>query len=143
MKGPGLRLDLDIRRLWKCPQTGETIRLSGNTVAKSIQVEGETVFLKLVEEKRKLYRDPYHFDYAETMAVDQSSSERAAAAARSIDETEPASESPTEPAPEQNSSEPQTPEAVPDTLEQSKPDTSPNDNNGEEQDDDSFGGGLL
>lgn len=85
MKGPGLKLDLDVRRLWKCPQTGQTIRLSGDVVAKSMEVNGETVFMQLVEEQRKLHEDPYHFDFAETAASDQSSSERAAAAARSLD----------------------------------------------------------
>tara|TARA_R110002095_G_scaffold60124_3_gene51315 strand:- start:1733 stop:2161 length:429 start_codon:yes stop_codon:yes gene_type:complete len=86
MKGPGLKLDLDVRRLWKCPQTGQTIRLSGDVVSKSTQVDGKTVFMQLLEEKRSLYRDPYHFDYYELPADEQSSSERAAAAARSIDE---------------------------------------------------------
>jgi hypothetical protein len=85
MKGPGLKLDLDVRRLWKCPQTGQTIRLSGDVVAKSMEVNGETVFMQLVEEQRKLHEDPYHFNFAETAASDQSSSERAAAAARSLD----------------------------------------------------------
>ncbi|HBL47019.1 hypothetical protein [Gimesia sp.] len=88
MKGPGLKLDLDVRRLWKCPQTGQTIRLSGNVVAKPIEVDGKAVFMQLVEEKRSQYRDPFHFEYYEPPAHDQSSSERAAAAARSRDEVE-------------------------------------------------------
>tara|TARA_R110002167_G_scaffold81082_6_gene222320 strand:+ start:1377 stop:1823 length:447 start_codon:yes stop_codon:yes gene_type:complete len=90
MKGPGLKLDLDVRRLWKCPQTGQTIRLSGNVVAKSVEVDGKTVFMQLVEEQRSRYRDPFHFEYYEPSAHDQSSSERAAAAARSIEEPDTA-----------------------------------------------------
>ncbi|WP_417385664.1 hypothetical protein [Gimesia sp.] len=90
MKGPGLKLDLDVRRLWKCPQTGKTIRLSGDVVAKPVEVDGKTVFMQLVEEKRKQYRDPFHFEYYEPPAHDQSSSERAAAAARSQEEPEAA-----------------------------------------------------
>lgn len=141
MKGPGLKLDLDVRRLWKCPQTGETIRLSGGTVAKSIQVEGETVFMKLVEEKRNLYRDPYHFDFAEPQEDDQSSSERAAAAARSID-TE--LQMPTE---GQVVTEEPSSESVSAISDESESDTLSNENeieaNVEDDDDDSFGGGLL
>ncbi|MEQ9065240.1 MAG: hypothetical protein RLO18_00885, partial [Gimesia chilikensis] len=85
MKGPGIKLDLDVRRLWKCPKTGQTIRLSGDVVAKSTQVNGETVFMQLIEEQRKLHEDPYHFDFAETAESDQSSSDRAAALARSLE----------------------------------------------------------
>lgn len=89
MKGPGLKLDLDVRRLWKCPKTGQAIRLSGNVVSKSTEVNGETVFMQLIEEQRKLHEDPYHFDFTETAESDQSSSERAAAAARSLEAEEP------------------------------------------------------
>ncbi|QDT81027.1 hypothetical protein Mal35_45040 [Gimesia maris] len=148
MKGPGLKLDLDVRRLWKCPQTGQTIRLSGNVVAKSVEVDGKTVFMQLVEEQRSRYRDPFHFEYYEPSAHDQSSSERAAAAARSIEEpdtapvetpvdqpvdnvaehsiTEVASTTPTE-----------EPEAAPPTpAEAELPQPA-------EEEEDTFGGGLL
>tara|TARA_R110002111_G_scaffold262694_1_gene340201 strand:- start:139648 stop:140091 length:444 start_codon:yes stop_codon:yes gene_type:complete len=147
MKGPGLKLDLDVRRLWKCPQTGQTIRLSGDVVTKTTQVDGKTVFMQLLEEKRSLYRDPYHFDYYELPTADQSSSERAAAAARSIDEiveteiieevvvTEAQSlEIAAETTDEPGAVEPKAVEPEPEIL--------PN----QDQDDDeeeSFGGGLL
>jgi len=137
MKGPGLKLDLDIRRLWKCPQTGQTIRLSGNVVSKSTQVEGKTVFMQLVEEKRCLYRDPYHFDYYELPAADQSSSERAAAAARSIDEMVE-----TEIIEETAVTETQPLEILSETATEPEPEILPT----QDQDDDeeeSFGGGLL
>ena len=134
MKGPGLKLDLDVRRLWKCPQTGETIRLSGDVTAKSTQVNGETVFMKLVEEKRSLYRDPFHFDYYEQPESDQSSSERAAAAARSIEETETVEES--------VETEEQTLEITETASEESESETLPAQDLPEEEDD-SFGGGLL
>ncbi|QDT29249.1 hypothetical protein [Gimesia panareensis] len=98
MKGPGLKLDLDVRRLWKCPKTGQTIRLSGNVVSKSTEVNGETVFMQLIEEQRKLHEDPYHFDFTETAESDQSSSERAAAAARSLEAEEPGETPAAEPA---------------------------------------------
>ncbi|WP_339727511.1 hypothetical protein [uncultured Gimesia sp.] len=147
MKGPGLKLDLDIRRLWKCPQTGETIRLSGNVTAKTTQVDGETVFMQLVEEKRSLYRDPFHFDYYELPEGDQSSSERAAAAARSIEEPEPE----TEPIEEIVVTEEQSIEISSTAPEQSEPETlsnqdPPNEDppsQDPEEEEDSFGGGLL
>ncbi|MCA9016793.1 MAG: hypothetical protein KDA77_15780 [Planctomycetaceae bacterium] len=138
MKGPGLKLDLDVRRLWKCPQTGETIRLSGDVVSKSTQVEGKTVFMQLVEEKRSLYRDPYHFDFAEVADSDQSSSERAAAAARSITESETIEEFVVT---EQHSLEislTTSDESAAETLPaQDSPEAEP------DEEEDSFGGGLL
>lgn len=134
MKGPGLKLDLDVRRLWKCPQTGETIRLSGDVTAKSTQVNGETVFMQLVEEKRSLYRDPFHFDYYELPEGDQSSSERAAAAARSIEETETVEEIVV--------TEEQTTEISFTAPEESEP-NAPQAQEPAAEDEDSFGGGLL
>lgn len=142
MKGPGLKLDLDVRRLWKCPQTGQTIRLSGDVVNKTMQVDGETVFLQLVEEKRSLYRDPFHFDYYELPSADQSSSERAAAAARSNEETE------TETIEEIVVTEAQSTEITLAVSEESEPDTPPTQEPptqepAADEEDDSFGGGLL
>jgi len=151
MKGPGLKLDLDVGRLWKCPQTGETIRLSGNVVSKSIQLEGEEVFMKLVEEKRSLYRDPYHFDYFELAEEEQSSSERAAAAARSDDENQTAEESapPEQQSPEVSSATAETPEldVLPHEDKQAEVETAEQvveeEEAVEEEEEDSFGGGLL
>ncbi|QDT95838.1 hypothetical protein [Gimesia aquarii] len=135
MKGPGLKLDLDVRRLWKCPKTGETIRLSGNVVSKTMQVEGEEVFMQLVEEKRSLYRDPFHFDYFEMPTDDQSSSERAAAAARSLDEPEATQKEVT---PEQ-----EVPETSVSLSEKSESEVPQNLEQADDEDEDSFGGGLL
>ncbi|HCO22886.1 MAG: hypothetical protein CME31_00245 [Gimesia sp.] len=148
MKGPGLKLDLDVRRLWKCPQTGQTIRLSGNVVAKSVEVDGKTVFMQLVEEQRSRYRDPFHFEYYEPSAHDQSSSERAAAAARSIEEPDTAPVETTVDQPVDNvadhsitevaSTTPtEEPEAAPPTpAEAELPQPA-------EEEEDTFGGGLL
>lgn len=134
MKGPGIKLDLDVRRLWKCPKTGQTIRLSGDVVAKSTQVNGETVFMQLIEEQRKLHEDPYHFDFAETAESDQSSSERAAALARAL-EAEPTDESESitaqEAAPPQESSE------------QTESSASAEPDQPAEESDESFGDGLI
>ncbi len=134
MKGPGLKLDLDVRRLWKCPKTGQTIRLSGDVVAKSTQVNGETVFMQLIEEQRKLHEDPYHFDFAETAESDQSSSERAAALARSL-EFEPVAE------PESITAQ----EAAPpqECSEQTESSASAEPDQPAEESDESFGDGLI
>jgi len=131
MKGPGLKLDLDVRRLWKCPSTGETIRLSGDVTSKTMQVDGETVFMQLVEEKRKLHQDPYHFDFTEADISDQSSSERAAAAARSLD-AEPS-------APE---AETAVPESVSESPESAKEESS-TENESPADEEENFGDGLL
>ncbi|QDT23010.1 hypothetical protein [Gimesia chilikensis] len=134
MKGPGIKLDLDVRRLWKCPKTGQTIRLSGDVVAKSTQVNGETVFMQLIEEQRKLHEDPYHFDFAETAESDQSSSERAAALARALEaepSVEPESITAQEAAPPQESSE------------QTESSASAEPDQPAEESDESFGDGLI
>ncbi|MBN73275.1 MAG: hypothetical protein CME32_28805 [Gimesia sp.] len=134
MKGPGIKLDLDVRRLWKCPKTGQTIRLSGDVVAKSTQVNGETVFMQLIEEQRKLHEDPYHFDFAETAESDQSSSERAAALARALEAepaVEPESITAQEAAPPQESSE------------QTESSASAEPDQPAEESDESFGDGLI
>ncbi|WP_298859500.1 hypothetical protein [uncultured Gimesia sp.] len=151
MKGPGLKLDLDVRRLWKCPRTGETIRLSGNVASKSIQVEGEEVFMQLVEEKRSLYRDPYHFDYFELAEEEQSSSERAAAKARSVDDNQSTEiTTPSEqPETEVSATKDETPETDPPPQQDQEVEKEVENKETEtetetkEDDDDSFGGGLL
>ncbi len=144
MKGPGLKLDLDVRRLWKCPQTGQTIRLSGDVTAKSVEVGGKTVFMQLVEEKRSQYRDPFHFEYYQPPAQDQSSSERAAAAARSLDEPETAPvDTPVDNVSDHSINEvtsttpAEAPQAAPPPPSESEP-PKPS-----EEEEDTFGGGLL
>ncbi|WP_417381366.1 hypothetical protein [Gimesia sp.] len=144
MKGPGLKLDLDVRRHWKCPQTGQTIRLSGDVTAKSVEVGGKTVFMQLVEEKRSQYRDPFHFEYYQPPAQDQSSSERAAAAARSLDEPETAPvDTPVDNVSDHSINEvtsttpAEAPQAAPPPPSESEP-PKPS-----EEEEDTFGGGLL
>ena len=47
MRGPGYRLDLDVRRVWRCPQCGKERRLGGEVTAvacacgKAMQIAGE------------------------------------------------------------------------------------------------------
>lgn len=100
--------------------------------------------MQLVEEKRSLYRDPYHFDYYELPSADQSSSERAAAAARSIEEmVETETETTLETTLETEIPEQPAPDISAETAEESKADTLPTENQEQEDDGESFGGGLL
>ncbi|MGH7130276.1 MAG: hypothetical protein ACREJB_11125 [Planctomycetaceae bacterium] len=53
MKGPGMRLDLDVRRVWECPACGTRIKLPGREVARRChQCEGHP-WMRLVEDKPK------------------------------------------------------------------------------------------
>lgn len=49
MKGPGLRADLDVRRLWKCPRCSRVMRYSGDVVSHICHCQKEGTFMQLVE----------------------------------------------------------------------------------------------
>lgn len=50
MRGPGVRLDLDVRRVWKCPACQRLRRVSGDLTAVHCQCAGEP-WMQLVEER--------------------------------------------------------------------------------------------
>lgn len=52
MKGPGVRLDLDVRRVWQCPRCSRTIKTDGNLVAKRCTCTPEGVWMRLVRDGR-------------------------------------------------------------------------------------------
>jgi hypothetical protein len=52
MKGPGMRLDLDVRRVWQCPACGREIKSEGQTVSKACGCTKEGVAMRLVEKPR-------------------------------------------------------------------------------------------
>lgn len=64
MKGPGNRIDLDVRRLWKCPRCGDERKASGDIAAKPCaRPECGGTWMKLVEPLRKpvlRYTPPPH-----------------------------------------------------------------------------------
>jgi hypothetical protein len=54
MKGPGIRIDLDVRRLWKCPQCGREMKATGVVTSRLCPASGCLgVWMKLVEPLRK------------------------------------------------------------------------------------------
>ncbi len=53
MKGPGMRLDLDVRRVWKCPACGKEARTDGRSVSKTCPCTREGVAMRLVELPRE------------------------------------------------------------------------------------------
>lgn len=50
MRGPGVRLDLDVRRVWQCPACQRTRRLHGDLTAVHCQCPGEP-WMQLVQER--------------------------------------------------------------------------------------------
>lgn len=49
MKGPGMRLDLDVRRVWQCPACGREIRSDVRAVSKLCTCTREGIAMRLVE----------------------------------------------------------------------------------------------
>ena len=60
MKGPGSRIDLDVRRVWQCPRCQRRARAEGGVTAKRCFCAPEGTWMHLVEERRHV-RDPFHF----------------------------------------------------------------------------------
>jgi hypothetical protein len=60
MKGPGMRLDLDVRRVWRCPACGRESRAEGKEVGRTCNCTKEGVAMRLVELPRPkpVYRIP-------------------------------------------------------------------------------------
>ncbi len=52
MKGPGMRLELDVRRIWRCPACGREARSEGGVVAKVCGCTKDGVAMRLVERPR-------------------------------------------------------------------------------------------
>lgn len=53
MKGPGLRNDLEIRRTWKCPLCGRTVKYLGNVVAAICDCTDATIQMQLQPDIKK------------------------------------------------------------------------------------------
>lgn len=52
MKGPGLRIDIDVRRGWRCPVCGQSQRLTMDIIAPRCLCVRDGVPMKLVEGQR-------------------------------------------------------------------------------------------
>jgi hypothetical protein len=53
MKGPGIKLDLDVRRVWRCPKCAREFRLAGEVVARRCGCAEEGVSMQLVSEPKR------------------------------------------------------------------------------------------
>jgi len=54
MKGPGLRLKCDVRRIWRCPDCGSEVAAGGNVTALRCQCENPHPFMQLIEPRRRV-----------------------------------------------------------------------------------------
>jgi hypothetical protein len=52
MKGPGSRIDLDVRRVWECPSCGRRARTGAVVVSKRCDCTETGVWMRLVAEPR-------------------------------------------------------------------------------------------
>lgn len=52
MKGPGLRIDLDVRRLWQCPKCGRQVHCEGDVTSRACSCQKEETFMQLVGETK-------------------------------------------------------------------------------------------
>lgn len=59
MKGPGLRIRLDVRRVWKCPQCGKQIRLPGQQVSYPCPCTSPPTWMHLLPDPKP---PEYHFE---------------------------------------------------------------------------------
>ena len=53
MKGPGIRLDLEVRREWECPHCGKRRRATGDVVALRCGCTRDKESMKLLEGQRQ------------------------------------------------------------------------------------------
>lgn len=54
MKGPGLRLDLEVRRLWRCPNCHRVRKTDGAVTYLECLCTESPLAMKIVEEKRQV-----------------------------------------------------------------------------------------
>jgi hypothetical protein len=47
VKGPGVRIDLDVRRIWKCPRCGRVARTAGHAVSQRCGCADDGVWMQL------------------------------------------------------------------------------------------------
>ena len=53
MKGPAGRIQLDVRRHWKCPECGTEIKMAGDIVQKVCKCQKEGHWMKLISETQQ------------------------------------------------------------------------------------------
>lgn len=71
MKGPGFRLDLDVRRLWECPACGKRLKMPGEVTQLACDCRGEnSPPMRLVEPLRRTESPFDHVGYAAQKRID-------------------------------------------------------------------------
>ncbi len=71
MKGPGFRLDLDVRRVWECPACGKRLKLSGDVTQVACDCRGEaSPAMRLVERLRRTESPFDHVGFAAQKRID-------------------------------------------------------------------------
>lgn len=62
MRGPGIRLKLDVRRRWRCPQCGSERKLPASVTSVRCSCTPEAPFLSIIEGQRRSRPDPEPLD---------------------------------------------------------------------------------
>ncbi|MGC1276520.1 MAG: hypothetical protein WBC44_22700 [Planctomycetaceae bacterium] len=71
MKGPGFRLDLDVRRIWECPECGRCLKRSGGVTQIDCDCRLDApVAMRLVEKCHKTESPFDHVGFAAQKRID-------------------------------------------------------------------------
>lgn len=62
MRGPKVRIQYDMRRLWKCPKCGYERRAHAHQTTLRCHCESDGPFMKLVESQRLVRPEPEELD---------------------------------------------------------------------------------
>ncbi len=72
MKGPGFRLDLDVRRVWECPACGRRLKRLGNVAQLDCHCRpGNPVAMRLIEPRHKTESPFDHVGFAAQKRIDE------------------------------------------------------------------------
>jgi hypothetical protein len=81
MKGPGLRIDLDVRRHWRCPRCSRERRAAANVTSVTCGCVPDNPQMQLVEAQRRVRPEPQPLDLVLNIDLDAPDPEAADAAA--------------------------------------------------------------
>jgi hypothetical protein len=71
MKGPGFRLDLDVRRLWECPSCGRRMKFGGSVTQVDCDCRSDKpLAMRLVEKLHKTESPFDHVGFAAQKRID-------------------------------------------------------------------------
>jgi hypothetical protein len=70
MKGPGLRVDLDVRRTWRCPRCGRERRAAADVTALTCSCAPDNPRMQLVESQRRVRPEPKPLDLVLNIDLD-------------------------------------------------------------------------